>query len=761
MGINLSTFFSFILFSVLLLPGCTENKDSTAIEVIDKDSLPLIPYPQKIKTESGAFELSNDTYLFFTDDLASEGQYLLELVNNQLIHPIAANMNTKIEPTSKISLSLSDSIFTDHQEEGYLLDIQKQEVSLKAQTPTGIMRGIQTLRQLFVTDFHQEKRSKWYLPLVLVEDYPAFQHRGLLLDVCRHYFDKKIVLKYIDALAYYKMNVLHFHLTEDQGWRMPIDKYPLLNEISSWRLDTNGQKYGGYFTKEELKEIVAYAEERHITVIPEIELPGHAQAALAAYPQFSCNGGPIEVVNEWGVFKEIYCAGNDSTFIFLEDVLTEVMDIFPSKYIHIGGDEAPKFRWEHCPKCQQRMQTEGLKDEFELQSYFVQRIEQFLNKNGRQLIGWDEILEGGLSPNATVQSWRGMDGGKEAAESNHQVIMSPTSHCYLDYPLSSIDLQKIYEFDPIPADLDAIYHKNIIGGECNMWTERVPDEANLDSKVFPRMMGLAEVLWTYPQERKFDDLYARVKNHHPALKAMGIAYGFETTGASVKVIADDSVQIELTTPLPDLNINYRWLGDSNEYRTYKKPFTLNRSDTLIVQAYRNGKAYGDSVVQDFVFHEGLLADVQYETELNAWYPGSGPYHLVDGQKGSANFRDGNWQGFSGDDLVVEMDLKEVKNFLGISFQFYHYPNAWIYLPIEFEIETSTDGQNWESYRMTNKLITLNPDTKIGSVTMHNDKKQGFFAQYLKIKIKNQGKVPKGHDAEGEDAWLFIDEIVLR
>lgn len=757
---GLKTLISFFL--TLLLFSCSSLPDSEPVnfEIVDTDSLSLIPFPQQVDKNGNIFKVSSETVLNFHDDTKNEGNYLLNHLNKQLSTPLKVNVWEGQAPSTSIYLDIQDSLFQDFKEEGYQINISQRELRIHAQTNIGIMRGIQTLLQLFIPEFHSEKRDVWYLPGLEIIDYPQFQHRGLLLDVCRHFFDKDVVKKYIDALAYYKMNVLHLHLTEDQGWRMPIDKYPLLNDISSWRLDTNCNEYGGYYTKEDLKEIVTYASERHITVIPEIELPGHSQAALAAYPQFSCNGGPIDVVNEWGVFKEIYCAGNDSTFLFLEDILSEVLEIFPSTYIHIGGDEAPKFRWEHCTKCQKRMRDEGLADEHALQSYFIQRIEQFLNEKGRQLIGWDEILEGGLSDNATVQSWRGMEGGKKAAEMNHQVIMSPTSHCYLDYPLSSIDLEKIYSFDPIPADIQSGKEDYIIGGECNMWTERVSDEDNLDSKVFPRIMGLAEVLWTYPEKRDFENLYHRVRAHQPALTARGINYGFETTGAFIVVETNNEVNIQLKTALPDVIVKYRWLGDQDGFKVYSKSFQLDRTDTLILQAFRDGKTYGDSILQDFANHKGIGAAVEYHTELNPWYPGNGNQHLFDGVRGSANFRDGNWQGFSGDDLILSIDLGKLKSISAADFQFYHYPNAWIFMPKEISFEWSVDQQNWSQTRINQKMMELNPETRIVKAHMELDDQNKVEAQYLKVVIKNYGKVPKGHDAEGEDAWLFVDEIVL-
>ncbi|MBK9592135.1 MAG: beta-N-acetylhexosaminidase [Crocinitomicaceae bacterium] len=417
--------------------------DAENAEYINVDSLYLIPEPVLVEKREGFFKINSETVLSYPEDLINEGDYFNKLIDSSSSFQLTKVLKSQSNK-SEIELKIVNDFPAELQHgEAYRLIISPEKLQITALTSTGIMRGIQTVRQLFIPAFHSgEKRQAWYLPCLKIEDKPAFEHRGLMLDVCRHFFEKEVIFEYLDLMAFYKMNILHFHLTEDQGWRIQIDKYPLLNTISSYRKEKDGTIYGGFYTKEDLKEIVAYAKERHIVVIPEIELPGHAQAALAAYPEYSCNGGPIEVVNDWGVFKEIYCAGNDSTFKFLEDVLTEVMEIFPSEYIHIGGDEAPKFRWEHCAKCQQRMKDEGLKDEHELQSYFIQRIEKFLNSKGRKLIGWDEILEGGLSENASVQSWRGMDGGLAAAQQKHYVVMSPTSHCYIDYGLDAIDLKK-------------------------------------------------------------------------------------------------------------------------------------------------------------------------------------------------------------------------------------------------------------------------------------------------------------------------------
>jgi hexosaminidase len=386
---------------VLLFISCN-NK----LEFRDNVASFLVPKPIKITQQKGYFLIDKNTLIVTPEIFLNEAKYLQQLIeessNFNLSIVLEAN-SSQIE--NAIVLTNNSQLVEElNSEESYKLIGTKSKIEIEGSFAKGIMHGIQTLRQLFVNDFHKNiKKDEWLIPLVSIQDKPKFKHRGMLFDSGRHFFEVDVVKKYIDLLALYKMNVFHWHLTEDQGWRIAIDKYPKLTEIGAYRIQEDGAVYGGFYTKEQVKEIVAYATERHITVIPEIELPGHSQAALDAYPELSCTGNAIEVANKWGVFKDIYCAGNEQTFIFLENVLTEVMELFPSEYIHIGGDEAPKLRWESCNKCQKRIKDEKLADEHELQSYFIQRIERFLHKNNRKLIGWDEILEGGVSPTATVQ----------------------------------------------------------------------------------------------------------------------------------------------------------------------------------------------------------------------------------------------------------------------------------------------------------------------------------------------------------------------
>jgi hexosaminidase len=435
-------------------------------------------------------------------------------------------------------------------EEGYELEVTEKGVVLRAAQPGGLFYGVQTLRQLLPPQIESRKKVlgvKWTIPCVEITDKPRFGWRGSLLDCCRHFMSTDFVKRYIDLLAYHKMNRFHWHLTGDQGWRIQIKKYAKLTEISAWRNTGPGnlrppedppqtdEIYGGYYTQEDIKDIVAYAKSRYVMVVPEIEMPGHSVGALAAYPQLSCTGGPFKVKNTMGVFEDVYCPGNEETFEFLEDVLTEVVELFPAPYVHIGGDECPKGRWKACPKCQARIRAEGLKDEHELQSYFVKRIEKFLLTKNRRLVGWDEILEGGLAPQATVQSWRGMNGAIAAAKQGHDVIVSPTSHCYFDYPYSKkqaalfpdwmgvLPTEKVYSFEPLPEGLTAQQQRHILGGEGNVWTEVAPQE-EVESRAYPRLTALAEVLWSAKEGRCWEDFSARLDAHYKRLDVLGVDY---------------------------------------------------------------------------------------------------------------------------------------------------------------------------------------------------------------------------------------------
>jgi hexosaminidase len=505
-----------------------------------QSNLPIIPLPQKMEYHSGNFVLSSKTVIQSKNTSSFEALYLKENIKNQtgLELQILAQAPKAV---SKINLVFDvEGPVESNLKELYDLMITSQSVIIKAEYNQGLFYGIQTFLQLIPS----KNKAEIKIPCIEINDQPKFNWRGMHLDVCRHYFPITFIKKYIDYLAHYKMNTFHWHLTEDQGWRIEIKKYPKLTEVGAWR---NGSmvgrydhqkfddiKYGGFYTQEEIKEVVAYALQRHVTIIPEIEMPGHSLAALAAYPELSCTGGPFEVGKKWGVFDDVYCP-KEETFTFLENVLSEVLALFPSEYIHIGGDECPKTRWKSCAHCQKLIKVKGLKDEHELQSYFIQRIEKFVNSKGRKIIGWDEILEGGLAPNAAVMSWRGTEGGIAAAKQKHYVVMTPGSHCYFDHyqgkpenePLAIggfTSLEKVYNFNPMPKELDLEEQKYILGAQANVWTEYILTSEQVEYMIMPRMSALAEVLWGTANPENYFDFKTRLQAQENWLKNNNINY---------------------------------------------------------------------------------------------------------------------------------------------------------------------------------------------------------------------------------------------
>ncbi|MFI4911373.1 MAG: beta-N-acetylhexosaminidase [Sedimentisphaeraceae bacterium JB056] len=507
----------------------------------------IIPQPNNIVVGKGEFVYDEKVVLCCDDSGRFAAEYLAGLTES------ACGFKPEIVSSCQnkcISFSISDSL-TELGTDGYKLEVTEEKIAIYAAGDKGLFYGVQTIRQLCDPKFFSQDKScdkSCTIPCITIIDKPRFEWRGLHLDVARHFMPIEFVEKFIDLLAMHKMNVFHLHLTEDQGWRIEIKKYPKLTEVGAYRDGTlighkndlphefDNVKHGGYYTQQQLRELVKYASDRGVTIVPEIELPGHAMAALAAYPEYSCTGGPHEVQKSWGIFDDIYCAGNDDTFTFLQDILDEVLDIFPSKYIHIGGDEAPKKRWEECPKCQARMKAEKLETEEELQSYFIKRIEKYLNSKGRNIIGWDEILEGGLAPNAAVMSWRGEKGGIEAANQGHKVVMTPTDYCYLDFyqsedkekePLAIggyLPLEKAYLYEPIPKAIDASKRHMIMGIQGNIWTEYMQTPEVVEYMTFPRACALAEVAWTMPENKDQENFEARLKVHEKRLDKLGVKY---------------------------------------------------------------------------------------------------------------------------------------------------------------------------------------------------------------------------------------------
>ena len=507
------------------------------------NKLPLIPEPASVVHVRTNFSLS-DSVVILAPDNCWEASYFSDYVNE--------NYGIHLHFVKRIRQGKRAIIFTIKEdtaikEEGYLLNVAADEIRITASTSAGAFYAVQTLIQLLPF----EHAAKIKIPSVAIADEPQYKWRGMHLDCSRHFFTKAEVEKYLDLMAMYKFNIFHWHLTDDQGWRIEIKRYPLLTQISSMRKETvighpkdtgnkfDGKPYGGFYSQDDIKEIVAYAAQRHITIVPEIEMPGHSVAALAAYPQYSCTGGPFEPLTVWGVSQDVFCAGNDSTFTFLENILTEVCALFPGQYIHIGGDECPKDRWKVCPKCQARIKNEHLVNEQDLQGYFIKRIVAFLSTKGKTAIGWDEILEGGLAPDAMVMSWRGEEGGITAAEQHHYVVMSPGNPCYFDhYQSKKTDkeplaiggynpLKAVYDYNPTPNKMDDYYKPYIMGAQGNVWSEYMPDFAEVEYMAVPRMCALSEVLWSDPEYKNYGNFIKRLTMQSKWLDAMNVHYDKE------------------------------------------------------------------------------------------------------------------------------------------------------------------------------------------------------------------------------------------
>lgn len=550
----------------------------------------IIPQPVKMALTQGEFSFNDKTQVLIEpgDEMKSLADLLTSTIKNfsGLTLPVTTNSTGKLF-NNLIQFETNQDF---QNKEGYSLLIKPGLIKISAKNCSGIFYGLQSLFQMIDQNISGKKIS---LPSVNIEDYPRFKWRGVHLDVCRHFFPVEFVKKYIDMLSMYKMNTFHWHLTDDQGWRIEIKKYPKLTETAAWRTEEDGKTYGGFYTQDQVKEVVEYAKKHYITIVPEIEMPGHAVAALTAYPELSCTGGPFKVETHWGVFEDVFCAGNEKTFEFLQDVLSEVINLFPGEIIHIGGDEVPKIRWKACEKCQARIKTENLKDENELQSYFIQRIEKFLNAKGKKIIGWDEILEGGLAPNASVMSWRGIDGGIAAAKQKHFVVMTPGTHCYFDHyqALNNepkaiggyTSLEKVYSYEPVPEILNKEEASYILGAQANMWAEYISTTDHIEYMLMPRMIALSEVVWSPKELRNFDNFMNRLNIHYNFLASKNINFRIPSP------LPDDSElllfgnkELKLNNPIPNSKIIYTIDGSepTNSSPNYSAPINLSESGLL-------------------------------------------------------------------------------------------------------------------------------------------------------------------------------------
>lgn len=772
-----------ILFSAIaaamLLASCSKDQVTPPA---------LIPQPVEIKASAGQFRLVPGSVISWSgcpEAAAVAGQLALAL------RP-ATGFELAVTEGTDGEITLTTDASQEWKPEEYRLTVVKKKVTLTAGTAEGLYRGVQTIRQLFPPQIFGTKPVegvKWTAPCVAVTDYPRFAWRGMHLDVSRHFFDKEFVKRYIDILAMHKINVFHWHLTDDQGWRIEIKKYPKLTETGAWRVDREdkpwdsreqqkpGEKatYGGFYTQDEIREIVAYAAERFITVVPEIEMPAHAGAALAAYPEYSCTRGPF-TVQPGGVWPitDIYCAGKDETFIFLEDVLAEVMDLFPSPYIHIGGDEADKTEWKRCPACQARIRREGLKDEGELQSYFVRRLERFINSKGRKLIGWDEILQGGLAPEATVMSWQGFEGGIAAARSGHEAVMAPVSYCYLSVyqgdpstePESFrglLTLKKVYSFEPVPAELTPEESKYIIGAQGCLWTEYVTDGTKAEYMILPRLTALSEVTWSPASVRSWEDFSNRLPVMMDRFDAAGINYSRGSYHVDMSASFDEatgSIILEMTSEQPSPEIRYTTDGSDPEpgSAVYSGPLKMTQKGTVKAAIFEDGKMIGRVSSKTININKATGMVVQYNIPFSDRYRGHGDRTLVNSISGSGDFNDGHWQGFEGTDMDVVIDLGKTTTVTSVSSSYMAATGSWIFLPRSVEYSCSVDGSNYTQLGTVNTEI--DPADQGNMIESYFSSFPAVEARYIRVAARGQITCPPWHAGAGSKAWLFCDEVIV-
>ncbi|MEL7146836.1 MAG: glycoside hydrolase family 20 protein, partial [Bacteroidota bacterium] len=721
----------------------------------------IIPLPQEMDTEEGQFMLGESNSISFTGT-NPEAKAVVDQFRVALSEITGLELSeSDKEGSGGIHFQLDEAI---SHPEAYHLSVKPEGVVATAASSKGLFYAVQTLRQLLSTDV---KGDKWYYPAVEIKDQPRFSYRGMHLDVARHFHPVETVKKMIDQLAYHKMNTFHWHLTDDQGWRIEIKQYPKLTEIGGFRNGTlighyndqphqfDSKRYGGFYTQKEIREVVQYAAERHVDVIPEIELPGHAQAAIAAYPELACEAGDYEVWQLWGVSDNVFCP-TEETFAFLENVFDEVISLFPGKYIHIGGDECPKVKWKESAYCQQLMKKEGLADELGLQSYFIRRIEAYLNSKGKQIIGWDEILEGGLAPNATIMSWRGIEGGIEAAKAGHDVVMTPTGFCYLDYyqsdhpdePLAIgglIPLEKIYHYEPIPEELTAEEAQYILGAQVNLWTEYIPTAEKLAYMTFPRLSALSEVVWS-GEERDFDGFVSRLIPHMERQQTMGVeAANHLYEIASDIAPADGQVNINLSTLAKNAKIHYTLDGSDPSVNSavYDAPIAVSSSLQIKAQAFSDELAKGRGWQQEVNMHLAAGRAITLAADPHPKYSSGGIQAVINGIAGSnERYGDAEWLGFDGVDFDAIIDLGDTKTVFEVGFRFFKGEGQWIYLPKAVIVSVSDDGEN---YTETGKLTAVEGDTKVVSP------KITFAAQaarYIKIQALNYGVIPDGKQGAG-------------
>lgn len=718
----------------------------------------VVPEPNSIVYRSGSFRLTGATGIVCAENDTSIGKYLKQ----QLLFFTHLDLKMSAESAGKRNTIVlrTERAFVIHGPEAYRLEVSPETVRLISGTREGLFRGVQTLLQLIPLPGPGDSAS-FDVPSCRIVDHPRFTWRGLNLDCVRHFMTPDFIKRYIDLLAYYKFNVFHWHLTDDQGWRIQIKKYPRLTSVGAWRTEGNGQKYGGYYTQKEIREIVAYARSRFITVVPEIEMPGHCQASLAAYPENGSVPGPFQVGTQWGVYKNIYSPAKKSTYTFLENVLSEVIELFPSHYIHIGGDEVPKTEWMESASCRRLMKEKGMESAEELQSYFVRKIQKFLRSKGRQMIGWNEILEGGGPlPGAVVQSWQGIDGAIQAARKGDYTIVSPSEYTYLSRDAGDLSLDSVYSFDPMPPGLTPSEQRRVLGTEASMWSEHSPQQ-DVDGKMFPRLLAISEDAWTNLRRKDYADFHRRLQVQYNRLAYLGVDYGLEKKAITYKtrfVNKEKQFTISLRTTQAGITPRYT-VGDTltmSDSHKYAGPVTIDTTGTFIAQAEMKGRLVGEPLRLSFMIDKALNAKVTLKQPYSPRYTAGGTEGLVDGILGTHDFHDGLWQGYKGIDFEATVDLRRKKKISEIGAGFLQSTSSYIFMPKKVEFFVSNDGVYFRKVgAVKNNVSEKDPRTirKNFAISLSPDQ-----FRYFRVIAKNIGVCPPWHPGAGSKAWVFVDEI---
>jgi hexosaminidase len=742
----------------------------------------IIPQPVKMELKEGNFNIDKHTSIRL-NNARRELQAAAQFFSNYIEKISGYTLPVKRKKSQSVQLSIEEieGIGT----EGYKLEVSPSSIKIRANTKAGIIYGMQTVFQTLPA---VRTNATLQVPAMEITDFPRFKWRGLHLDVSRHFFSPEMVKQYIDLLASYKLNTFHWHLLDDQGWRIEIKKYPELTEVGAWRVDHTDKvwaerpqakagepaTYGGYYTQEQIKEIIEYAARRNVTVVPEIEMPGHVASAIATYPHLSCTQKPqlpLTGGNYTGMSSN-YCAGNEEVFAFLQDVLDEVIELFPSEYIHIGGDELDKSSWEKCSRCQARIKAEGLEDEDELQSYFIKRIEKYLISKNRKMIGWDEILEGGLAPEATVMSWRGEAGGIQAAKMGHDVVMTPGSPVYFDHyqagpegePLAIggfNSLKKVYDYEPIPEALSKAEEKFVMGAQANVWTEYITTAEHLEYMILPRMPALAEVVWSPKESKNWNSFNQRIQQHFRAYEQKGLHYCPGNFTVDIKPASQDGkLEVNLFTEILNGEIYFTTDGSTptTDSDKYLNPILVDSSLTLKAVTARNGKVMSYApATQTFAVHKAVGRAVEYTHPVSRYYQADGPNSLTDGVRGTSSVGK-YWHGFYAKDLVSTIDLGKEQSISSIAVGCLQKYRDWIFLPKKVEFEISTDGKNFTKVSEANNDVSVYEEFAIKNFVGQFDQQK---ARFVRITARNLGICPKGHSGEGKPAWLFADEIVVK